>query len=51
MKRIALFLQEFAKERSVGTQRDTDMIALLELSLSEMGCEIESLPFDCMVWQ
>ena len=51
MKNTALFLRDFAKERPVGTQHNTDLIAMVEAYLSEMGYEIESLPFDCMVWK
>lgn len=51
MMNRAKFLRDFTGERPVGTQHNHDMIALLEASLLEMGCEIESLPFDCTIWK
>lgn len=51
MMSAEMVLQRFAKERPVGTQSNNDLIALLETSLDEMGYEVESLPFDCMIWK
>lgn len=44
------FLKLLSKERPVGTKVNTELVEVLERSLSEMGYTVQSLPFNCMVW-
>ncbi|WRS28409.1 M28 family metallopeptidase [Oscillospiraceae bacterium MB08-C2-2] len=44
------FLKLLSKERPVGTNANTELVEMIEQSLSEMGYTVQSLPFNCMVW-
>lgn len=44
------FLKLLSKERPVGTKENTQLLEMIETYLRDMGYFIQSLPFDCMVW-
>lgn len=44
------FLKLLSKERPVGTKENAQLLEMIETYLRDMGYFIQSIPFDCMVW-